>query len=207
VENHEFMACLTAVKMQERLEELRHKWQSEGDRWPEIVHHMQNRIGVATGDMVTGNMGSAMRMNYTMMGDIVNTAARLESSAKQYGVYIQVAESTYLAAKDGFEWRDLDYVVVKGKNEPVQVYELISEKGKLPEGYEELLSTYHNALKLYRNQKWEEALQAFQDADSKEDMFPGRTMNPSRVYIERCKYFMENPPGADWNGSWTLTAK
>ena len=207
VENHEYMACLTAVDMQKRLAELRLKWQSEGDRWPVIVHHMQNRIGIATGNMVTGNMGSAMRMNYTMMGDIVNTAARLESSAKQYGVYIQVAESTYLVAKDAFEWRDLDYVVVKGKNEPVKVYELISTKGNLPPGYEELLVAYHHALELYRAQKWEEALAAFRDSDSKEDMFPGRSMNPSRVYIDRCEYFMENPPGEDWDGSWTLTSK
>ena len=207
VDNHEHMACLTAVYMQERLGELREKWQSEGERWPEIVHNMQNRIGIATGDMVTGNMGSAMRMNYTMMGDIVNTAARLESSAKQYGVYIQVAESTYRVAKDGFEWRDLDFVVVKGKNEPVQVYELISLKGQLPSGYEDLLSTYHEALELYRGQKWVAALAAFKLSDAKEDMFPGRSMNPSRVYIDRCEYFMEHSPGADWDGSWTLTSK
>jgi len=207
VENHEHMACLTAVNMQLGLEVLRKKWQSEGDRWPEIVHNMQNRIGIATGDMVTGNMGSAMRMNYTMMGDIVNTAARLESSAKQYGIYIHVAEATYLAAKDGFEWRDLDYVVVKGKSEPVQVYELISVKGNLPEGYLEMLESYHKALALYRDQKWALALEGFQQSDGLEDMFPGRSTNPSRVYIERCKYYIENPPGEDWDGSWTLTSK
>ncbi len=207
VENHEYMACLTAVNMQLGLDVLRKKWQSEGDRWPEIVHNMQNRIGIATGDMVTGNMGSAMRMNYTMMGDIVNTAARLESSAKQYGIYIHVAEATYLAARDGFEWRDLDYVVVKGKSEPVKVYELISEKGNLPAGYPEMLEQYHKALALYRDQKWAEALESFQVSDTLEDMFPGRPTNPSRVYIERCKYYLENPPGADWDGSWTLTSK
>ncbi len=207
VDDHEYMACLTAVEMQERLAELRKKWQSEGERWPEIVHHMQNRIGIATGDMVTGNMGSAMRMNYTMMGDIVNTAARLESSAKQYGVYIQVAEATYLAAKDHFEWRELDYVVVKGKSEPVRVYELMSIKGNLPDGYADMLATYHQALALYHEQKWAAALEAFELAESKEDMFPGRSTNPSREYIVRCKYFMENSPGPDWDGSWTLTAK
>ena len=207
VPDHEYKACLTAIDMQLRLDELREKWKSEGDRWPEIVHNMQNRIGIATGDMVTGNMGSAMRMNYTMMGDTVNTAARLESSAKQYGVYIQVGEATYLATKDLFEWRDLDFVVVKGKSEPVRVYELMATKGNLPEGYADMLSSYHGALELYRNQKWDEALKAFKDADSKEDMFPGRTMNPSRLYIDRCEYFKENSPGPDWDGSWKLTAK
>jgi adenylate cyclase len=207
VPNHEYLACLTAVDMQLRLAELREKWKSEGDRWPDVVHNMQNRIGIATGDMVTGNMGSAMRMNYTMMGDTVNTAARLESSAKQYGVYIQVGEATYLATKDKFEWRDLDYVVVKGKSEPVRVYELISTKGNLPDGYADCLNTYHEALELYRLQKWDEALKAFQKADSLEDMFPGRTMNPSLVYIQRCEYFKENSPGENWDGSWKLTAK
>ncbi|MEC8703367.1 MAG: adenylate/guanylate cyclase domain-containing protein, partial [Candidatus Neomarinimicrobiota bacterium] len=112
VDEHEYWSCLTAVKMQERLAELREKWQSEGDRWPEIVHNMQNRIGINTGKLVTGNMGSTMRMNYTMMGDTVNLAARLEASAKQYGIYIQVAEETYKACKDRFIWRDLDYVIV-----------------------------------------------------------------------------------------------
>jgi len=207
VENHEHMACLTAVNMQLGLDILRKKWQSEGDRWPDIVHNMQNRIGIATGDMVTGNMGSAMRMNYTMMGDIVNTAARLESSAKQYGIYIQVAESTYLAAKDGFEWRQLDYAIVKGKNEPVYVYELMSIKGNLPDGYAEMLEAYHKALDLYRAQKFESALEAFIYSDTLEDMFPGRNTNPSRVYIDRCKIFLETPPGEDWDGSWRLTEK
>ncbi len=207
VENHEYMACLTAVHMQLGLDELRKKWQSEGDRWPEIVHNMQNRIGIATGDMVTGNMGSAMRMNYTMMGDIVNTAARLESGAKQYGIYIQVAEDTYLAAKDGFEWRDLDYVIVKGKTEPVRVYELMSIKENLPDGYADMLESYHQALELYRGREFSAALEAFKLSDSKEDMFPGRYTNPSRVYIERCKIFMENPPAEDWDGSWQLTEK
>ena len=77
VEDHEYYACLTAILMQERLSKMRDKWRDEGDRWPEIVHNMQNRIGINTGKMVTGNMGSTMRMNYTMMGDTVNLAARL----------------------------------------------------------------------------------------------------------------------------------
>jgi len=207
VENHEYMACLTAIEMQDGLDELRKKWQGEGDRWPDIVHHMQNRIGIATGDMVTGNMGSAMRMNYTMMGDVVNTAARFEASAKQYGVYIQVLESTYEACKDDFHWRELDYVTVKGKSVPAYSYELIARKGKLSPTYEKLLPVYNKGLKLYRSQKWVEAKKTFIEADALEDMFPFRPTNPSKVYIERCEYFMENPPGEDWDGSWTLTSK
>jgi len=207
VDDHEYWACLTAVKMQERLAELREKWQGEGDRWPEIVHHMQNRIGVNTGSMVTGNMGSTMRMNYTMMGDTVNLAARLEASAKQYGIYIQVADESYKACKDKFIWRDLDYVIVMGKSEPAQVFELISEAGKMPAGYDKLLPAYHEAVKLYRNQDWKKAIEAFKASDELEDMFPGRKTNPSRIYIPRCEHYRDNPPGDDWDGSWALTKK
>ena len=207
VENHEYHACLTAVEMQRHLAELRQKWESEGDRWPEIVHHMQNRIGISSGSMVTGNMGSEMRMNYTMMGDTVNLAARLEASAKQYGVYIQVAESTYEAIKDEFVWRDLDFARVMGKTEPVKVYELIAKNGQIPPQYEKLLPAYHEALELYRNQKWRKAIKAFKAADELEDMFPGRKTNPSRAYITRCEYWKSNSPGKDWDGVWTLTKK
>lgn len=207
VDDHEYWACLTAVKMQEGLDELRNKWQADGDRWPEIVHHMQNRIGINTGPMVTGNMGSTMRMNYTMMGDTVNLAARLEASAKQYGVYIQVAEESYKACKDKFIWRDLDFVVVMGKTEPAQVFELISEEGNMPNGYDKLLPAYHEAVKLYRNQDWKKAIEAFKASDELEDMFPGRKTNPSQIYIPRCERYLENPPGDDWDGSWALTKK
>lgn len=207
VEDHEYWSCLTAVRMQEGLAELREKWQSEGERWPEIVHNMQNRIGINTGKLVTGNMGSTMRMNYTMMGDTVNLAARLEASAKQYGVYIQVAEETYTACKDKFIWRDLDYVIVMGKTEPAKVYELISESGNMPPGYDKLLPAYDEAIDLYRNQDWAKAIEAFKASDKLEDMFPGRKTNPSRIYIPRCEHYKENPPGDNWDGSWSLTKK
>ena len=207
VKEHELMACRTAIKMQERLAELREQWQAEGDRWPEIVHHMQNRIGINTGQLVTGNMGSESRMNYTMMGDTVNLAARLESSAKQYGIYIQIADSTYEAIQDKVVVRALDFVKVLGKEEPVKVFELISEVGQEPEPYKKILPAFHEAIALYFNQDWEKAIDAFKAADDLEEMFPGRKTNPSRIYIPRCEHFKANPPGDDWDGVWTLTSK
>ncbi len=207
LENHEYLACLTAIKMQNQLSEFRKKWQEEGDRWPEIVHHMQTRIGISTGSMVTGNMGSNLRMNYTMMGDNVNIASRLESSAKQYGIYIQVAESTQKGVKDDFIWRELDFVRVKGKAKPVRVYELISEADNLPEKYNNILPAYKNALQFYQNQLWDQAIEAFKFSDTLEDMFPGRYTNPSQVYIKRCEYFKANPPEGGWDGVWKLTSK
>ena len=207
IEDHELWACKTAIIMQDNLAVLRKKWTEEGERWPEIVHNMQNRIGISSGQMVTGNMGSEARMNYTMMGDNVNTAARLESSAKQYGVYIQIADSTYQAVKDKVEVRDLDNVKVMGKNEPVKVWELISEKGKEPDIYKKILPAYHEALDLYKNQDWSKAIEAFKASDELEDMFGGRKTNPSRIYIPRCEHYIQNSPGDDWDGVWTLTSK
>ena len=207
VDDHELWACRTAIQMQENLGLLREGWRNEGDRWPEIVHNMQNRIGISSGQMVTGNMGSESRMNYTMMGDNVNTAARLESSAKQYGIYIQIADSTYQPVKDKVIVRDLDNVRVLGKEEPVKVWELISEIGQEPELYKKLLPAYNEALKLYKNQEWNKAIEAFKASDALEDMFPGRKTNPSRIYIPRCEHFIDNPPGKNWDGVWTLTSK
>ncbi|GIS47734.1 MAG: hypothetical protein Ct9H90mP20_4040 [Candidatus Neomarinimicrobiota bacterium] len=156
---------------------------------------MQNRIGINTGKLVTGNMGSTMGMNYTMRGDTVNLPARLEASAKQYGVYIQVAEETYKACKDKFIWRDLDYVIVMGKTEPAQVFELISEKGNMPKGYDKLLPAYDEALKLYRNQEWEKAIDAFKASNELEDMFPGRKTNPSKSTFHVVNIIKKIHPG------------
>ena len=207
VKEHELMACRTAIKMQERLAELREQWQAEGDRWPEIVHHMQNRIGINTGQLVTGNMGSESRMNYTMMGDTVNLAARLESSAKQYGIYMQIADSTYQAIQDKIVVRALDFVQVMGKEEPVKVFELISEIGKEPEAYKKILPAFHEGIELYFNQDWDKAKEAFKASNDLEEMFPGRKTNPSRVYIARCEHFKANPPGDNWDGVWVHTSK
>ena len=206
VKDHEYQACMTALDMKDHLEILREKWRSE-EGWPEIVHNMQHRIGLSSGPMVTGNMGSTMRMNYTMMGDNVNLAARLEASAKQYGIYIQVSESTYKVVKDKFDWRFLDYVRVKGKQLPVKVYELIAEKGKMNDTDKAVLEAFSQAQELYFNQDWDNAINGFKECKELEDMFPGRSENPSNVYLKRCYQLKENPPGKDWDGGWVLTKK
>ncbi len=207
VKDHEYWACVTALEMDARLKELRIIWKNEGARWPDIVHKMQNRIGIHTGPMVTGNMGSTQRMNYTMMGDSVNLTARLESSAKQYGVYIQVSEDTQKAVKDRMTFRALDKMVVLGRSEPIQTFELISKKGQEPDIYKEILPQFHKAKDLYMNKEFVEAEAIFDELDTLEDMFPGRKINPSRVFRERCKHLKQNAPDDDWNGVWTLLSK
>ena len=206
VEDHEYRACITALAMEKHLDILREKW-AGSDEWPELVHNTRHRVGLNSGNMVTGNMGSNLRMYYTMMGDTVNIAARLEASAKQYGVYIQVAENTYTTVKDQFEWRFLDNVRVKGKKRPVKVFELLAEKDELDDEYSKLVPRFNEGLELYLAQEWEKSLSAFKEAESMEKVFPARPTNPSALYIERCQFLKENPPGDDWDGTWTLTEK
>ena len=206
VENHEKKSCTTALLMEDALEDLRQKWRREND-WPDIVYSMQHRIGLNCGKMVTGNMGSEMRMNYTMMGDTVNLAARLESSAKQYGVYNFVGQNIYEETKDEFIFRFLDFVQVKGKNIPVKVYELVSAKDNADNHTVNLIKVFEEGLDHYYQQQWDKALAHFKKAEGMEDHFTSRNTTPSAVFIERCTMFKDNPPGKDWDGVWTMTSK
>ena len=210
--DHAEKACLTAHRMQEALLVLREKWVSEGDKWPLIVHEMRMRIGINTGEIVTGNMGSASRLNYTMMGDAVNLAARLEESAKQYGIFTQVSKETMEAAgSEIFIWRELDTIKVVGKSIPVTTFELVGIHETAPDYLKELAVKFKEGIEAYKAQKWDEALALFKHTLELEyQRFPllrGVKTNPSEIYIERCEAFKENPPGADWDGVFTLTSK
>jgi adenylate cyclase len=206
--DHAQRALRVALGMQHALDGLRQKWQDEGEKWPALVHDMRMRIGISSGDIVTGNMGSTMRMNYTMMGDVVNTAARLEAASKQYGVYIQCTTETLdLAGRETFEWRELDKVRVVGKTDAIETVEIMAHEGQLSAEQTQMRDLYTQGLALYRQQHWEEAIAKFTESAKLEEVFPGRPTTPSQVYIERCTYFKEYPPEQPWDGSWTLTTK
>jgi adenylate cyclase len=205
--DHAQAACRTALAMQEQLGVLRAKWRSEGDKWPNIVHDMRMRIGVNTGPIVTGNMGSKMRMNYTMMGDSVNLAARLESAAKQYGVYTMISNFTYDIIKNEFEVRELDKIMVVGKSEPVVVYELLAEKGNLDAQITKVIDRYREALALYYARQWDAAMAILVETEAVEPYRALSTKNPSKELMKRCEERKKNPPGADWDGSSSLTSK
>ncbi|GIX46840.1 MAG: adenylate/guanylate cyclase domain-containing protein [Candidatus Tectimicrobiota bacterium] len=208
LEDHATRALRTALGMQQALARLRQKWTAEGDKWPALVKTMRMRIGINSGEMVTGNMGSQMRMNYTMMGDAVNTAARLESAAKQYGIYIHCTTTTLrLAGAERFEWRYIDKLRVVGKAEAVETVEIMGYKGELSDTQQRMRDLYHQGLALYRQQCWDEARALFLESAELEEMFPQRPTNPSLVYAARCEFLKANPPGADWDGAWTLTSK
>ena len=146
-------------------------------------------------------------MNYTMMGDTVNLAARLEASAKQYGIYTQISEDTYEPVKERAVVRELDFVQVVGKTLPVKTYELISLSGEEPETYKTLIPEFQGALQTYREQKFKKAKKMFKELEKIEEEYPGRIKNPSQIYAARCEYLINSPPEESWDGVWALTEK
>ena len=208
--DHAERACRVAFKMQEALLELRNKWISEDDKWPEIVHNMRMRIGINSGEIVTGNMGSTKRMNYTMMGDAVNLAARLEESAKQYGIFTQLSEKTKNLADENFEFRELDTIKVVGKSIPVTTFELLGKKNKLCENLIRLKENFHLGISEYKKQNWDMAKHFFSNSLECEHIrYPGLKdkINPSCIYLDRIKNFINNPPSKDWDGVFILKNK
>lgn len=193
--DHARRACQTALDMMNELHRLQKKWIEEGKPPLNIG------IGINSGDMVVGNMGSQMRFDYTVMGDMVNLGSRLEGTNKEYGSNIIFSEFTYNAVKEFMCCRELDWVRVKGKKLPVKIYELLGEK-KDEGKFKEFIDNFEKGLALYRASKWDEAIAAFQ-----------KTLNirpedaASLLYIERCKNLKENPPPAPWDGVFTMTRK
>ncbi|NLE02088.1 MAG: CHASE2 domain-containing protein [Fibrobacter sp.] len=209
MDDHAYQACATALDMQYELGQLRRKWISEGNKWPQIVHQMRMRIGINTGLITTGNMGSINRKNYTMMGDAVNLAARLESAAKQYGVYTMISDKTYELVKDEFAARQVDKITVVGKSEPVVVYELIDYKKNISEKMQKLLTIYQDGVNYFYSQQWDKALVKLQEAHLLEpfkEVAP-KGMTPSKKMIEYCLLYKNNPPGPEWDGVMALTSK
>ena len=193
--DHARRACLTALEMMEDLHKLQKKWEAEGRPILNIG------IGINTGDMVVGNMGSEMRFDYTVMGDMVNLGSRLEGINKEYGSNIILSEFTYNVVQDSVSCRELDWVRVKGKNKPVKIFELLGEK-KDEGNWKDLITNFEKGLMLYREAKWDEAIESFQRVLTiRADDFA------SSMYIERCKSLKEQPPPQPWDGVFTMTKK
>jgi len=206
VKDHEHKAVLSVFQMNQKLNELKEKWKSEGDKWPDLVKNMKHRIGINSGKLVTGNMGSSLQMNYTCMGDTVNLAARLESGAKHWGIDTQVSETIYQATKDYFIYRTLGKIRVKGKIEPINVYELICKKDQESKDMKELLHQFELARKLYLSKEWDKAIKAFKKSNQLEKGY-NNIINPSTTYIKICNEFKNNPPSSDWDGTYNFKIK
>jgi class 3 adenylate cyclase/CHASE2 domain-containing sensor protein len=212
--NHAQSACETALDMQKQLLVLRKKWITEGNKWPEIVHQMHMRIGINSGPIVTGNMGSRTRMNYTMMGDTVNLAARLESGAKQYGVYSMCSKETLDLTDGTIICRSIDKVKVVGKTLPVQTFELLAHQSDVTPQISKLISLWDQAKTMYEAMQWDDAIALFKQCDALEpyhpDVDPGSKTTPSQVFIERCEQYKLHPPvpaNQTWDGVYTATSK
>ncbi|TNE69406.1 adenylate/guanylate cyclase domain-containing protein [bacterium] len=213
LEDHAYRACRTAIRIQNKQAELRDKWTNETE-WPEVVHFMMTRIGLNTGLMVTGNMGSSRRFNYTMMGDNVNLAARCESGAKSFGVYTMVTEETKLEAeKFGSDilFRYLDKIIVKGRSIPVSMYEVVGFKKELTASTFECVELYEAGMKAYAEQDWDKAIRLLKDASKLEPWQPQRMPNikdnPSLIMLERCEEMKLQPVIENWDGVYVMKTK
>ncbi len=192
--DHAKLAIECIKAMRKRMVELREKWAAEG------VEPFYIRGGVQSGDVVAGNVGfEGKKMEYTVIGDTVNQAARLESSAKYYGISFLVGESTYQLTKGEYNYRELDRIRVVGKQLPVTIYEPVGFSVGIDEQKAE---QFNSALELYRARRWDDSRKAFRSllAEVPDD-------RPCEIYIERCDYFEKNPPPENWDGVFTRDEK
>ncbi|MDD2389073.1 MAG: adenylate/guanylate cyclase domain-containing protein [Desulfobacterales bacterium] len=197
LENQAEVACMACIDMQRRLAGMRIKWKEQGK--PEL----NMRIGMNTGPAVVGNMGSKNRMDYTMMGDTVNTAARLEGVNKVYGIYTLVSETTFKAAASSrIVAREVDAIRVVGKKEPVRIYELMGYTTDIDQAVREMLDCYASGLADYRKQNFSRAASHF---DAALALVPDDS--PSMTMLNRCREYQAHAPGEDWDGAFTMKTK
>ena len=195
--DHAQRACSAALAMRDRLHRLRAEWAEMG-RPP-----LKARTGVNSGPMLVGNIGSQYRFAYGALGDHVNLGSRLEGLNKAYGTEILIGENTAGLVKDSFLLREVDQVRVKGRVQPVQIYELVGNSGdSLPKEKEQAFSHFAAGLEAYRQQHWQAALNLFTQCLT---LLPED--GPSRTMLERCQIYQQAPPPTDWDGVFTMTTK
>jgi len=193
--DHARHALEAGLFMLERLNGIQDEFKAKG--WPEI----RIGVGINTGNMSVGDMGSEFRMAYTVLGDAVNLGSRLEGLTKEYGVEIIVSETTKDAVPD-YVYRELDVVRVKGKDEPIAIYEPLAPNEEVSDEEFRELVLHEQAFKNFRSQNWDMAEQQFRELA---EMSPARKLYP--LYLGRVEIFRNEPPGEDWDGVYTHITK
>ena len=195
-EDHAIRAVQAALDMQAAMHPLRAKCKQEGR--PELAM----RVGVNTGVVLVGNMGSDARKEYTVMGDAVNLASRVEGANKPFRTEVMMTERTHQLVKDVVECRELDLLRVKGKKQGVRVFEVMARKGELPALKRQVMLAYNEGLEAYKQRDWSAAAATFTRALSID-----KTDGPSQLYLERAEEFRKNPPPIDWDGVYEMKTK
>jgi adenylate cyclase len=197
LDDHEWMAVKTAVEMRRRLILFNE------ERVSRNYDPIRIGIGINSDEVISGNIGSSKRMEFTAIGDGVNLGSRLESASKQYGTDIIISENTYLPCKDRIYARELDYIKVKGKNKPVSIYELVGLKSEsIPQLKQDLIDLYHKGLSLCRQRKFGSAMGKFGEV-----LELDKDDKAAKLYLERCKVWLQEAPPDNWDGSWTMQEK
>ena len=200
-DDHAIDACLAALAQQEAIRALR-------DQLPEITGMRRNppklavRMGIATGEAVVGTIGSDSTRSYTVIGDTVNLASRLESINKVYGSSLILSEETYRMAQQVIEARELDFITVAGKTEPVRIYEAMGRVGELTPERSQLREMFASGLAAYRRQDWDEAQTCFDSC-----LLGAVEDGPSLLFVECIRKLRSIPPPADWGGVWHFLEK
>ena len=196
-EDHALNACFCAIDMQVKLAELREELLREGG--PEL----KARVGINSGAMVIGNMGSSKIFDYTVMGDNVNLSSRLEGANKQYNTYVMCSEATRQFVEHAIITRELDLLRVKGKTEGVLVHEVLARKNNgISDTRQKTIETYLEGLTAYKERRWDDGIKLFNEA-----LTIDKDDSPSAVYLERCEEFKITPPPEDWDGIFTMRTK
>jgi adenylate cyclase len=204
--SHEINACESALDMLDRVEQLNREREqaAQVNGTPFIPIHIG--VGINTGPCVVGNMGSDLRFDYSVLGDSVNLASRLEGQCKSYGLPIIIGSKTAQAAKNRFAMLELDFIAVKGKKEPEVVYAIVGREDMAESGrFQRWRELNMKMLSLYRSRDWKAALAVIQEGRAADE--DGRFATLYKVYAERIRVFQANPPPDDWDGAYALETK
>jgi adenylate cyclase len=195
-DDHRARALLSALDHLRVVDSLRMKWKALGRPLIDC------RIGVNSGPVVVGNIGSRDGQDYTVIGDAVNLASRLEGANKEYGSRLMVSEESLKGCEALVVTRELDSLRVKGKEIPVRVLEVLGEPHEISQATREAIAEFARGLALYRSQRFQDARSAFESCLARKP-----NDGPAQTFIERCDFFLREPPPPAWDGVWVMTTK